>query len=566
MKCRLLFVSFFVLSEMIFSQSLTDSLYLTVDASQIVKAPNKNVMGIAFHRVSGYTLRPYDWPGEYKLNTATEEAIKDLRLPLTRFYGLANERYSLNEALDKVAFLCTRLNIPQKNVILEFECERDSVRMISAEKWVEGLDYCKKQGYQFEYFEIVNEPWNPERFASPKQYTDHFLEVSKAVKAKYPELKLGIAVCRNDFKLWTDTVLANAKGYYDFVTPHWYSFTAYTDDFEETVLAENQKVIENIRAVNSLIKRYNGDKNVIQMDTEWGLHCGVPNAGKDYRNGNIFGTLYRAVRMIYYLREDLLKGATSWSMFTYYGDPGFSILVPDKPEKGMMYWLYYYFSRYVGSGLPHIVSSGLPEYKTKYLTVNKIVDLCPTIITTSEDSKELYIISANGSWAKDIPCTIKTSKFTFNSVEGTFLSSDDKAAHPVVKNKSDFVKSLTVDITKDGIKYVLPKHSVAFLKLSNSATPVKKPDMGKASFKLNQNYPNPFNPLTAITYQIPESGFVTLKVYDTLGKEIAVLANGNREEGTYSAEFDGSNLSSGIYFYQLHAGEFVSTKKMTLIK
>ena len=85
-------------------------------------------------------------------------------------------------------------------------------------------------------------------------------------------------------------------------------------------------------------------------------------------------------------------------------------------------------------------------------------------------------------------------------------------------------------------------------------------------FSLEQNYPNPFNPVTNIRYNIMESGFVTLKVYDVLGKEIAVLVNEQKQPGFYEIDFDGTKLSSGIYFYKLESGSFSSIKKMTILK
>ncbi len=87
-----------------------------------------------------------------------------------------------------------------------------------------------------------------------------------------------------------------------------------------------------------------------------------------------------------------------------------------------------------------------------------------------------------------------------------------------------------------------------------------------SDFNLMQNYPNPFNPTTTIKYQIPELSFVTIKVYDVLGNEVVTLINQEKPAGTYEVEFDGTGLPSGIYFYQLQAGESVETKKMVLIK
>ena len=85
-------------------------------------------------------------------------------------------------------------------------------------------------------------------------------------------------------------------------------------------------------------------------------------------------------------------------------------------------------------------------------------------------------------------------------------------------------------------------------------------------FYLIQNYPNPFNPVTNLEFGIPDLGFVSLKVYDVLGKVVRTLVNENKPAGYYKVEFDGSDLPSGIYFYKLEAGEFVETKRMILLK
>lgn len=85
-------------------------------------------------------------------------------------------------------------------------------------------------------------------------------------------------------------------------------------------------------------------------------------------------------------------------------------------------------------------------------------------------------------------------------------------------------------------------------------------------FSLSQNYPNPFNPTTVINYQLPMSSHISLKIYDLLGREVATLVNEQKDAGSYEVKFDGKNLSSGIYFYQLRAGEFAQTIKLILQK
>ncbi len=104
------------------------------------------------------------------------------------------------------------------------------------------------------------------------------------------------------------------------------------------------------------------------------------------------------------------------------------------------------------------------------------------------------------------------------------------------------------------------------LPLYDLSTDVKKETQKPSSYELSQNYPNPFNPSTIIRYTIPENGFVKIKIFDILGREVSTLINKEQNSGNYEVEFDASNLTSGVYFYRIQAGDFVQTKKMVLMK
>ena len=83
---------------------------------------------------------------------------------------------------------------------------------------------------------------------------------------------------------------------------------------------------------------------------------------------------------------------------------------------------------------------------------------------------------------------------------------------------------------------------------------------------MSQNYPNPFNPVTKISFEIPKSGLVTLKVYDILGKEVTTLVNEVKTPGNYIVDFNASSLPSGIYFYKITSSDFSCVNKMMLLK
>ncbi len=105
----------------------------------------------------------------------------------------------------------------------------------------------------------------------------------------------------------------------------------------------------------------------------------------------------------------------------------------------------------------------------------------------------------------------------------------------------------------DAIKTALPK--------SGELDELASEDVLPETYNLNQNYPNPFNPTTTISYSIPENEYVTLSIYDALGKEVAVLDNGFRTAGNYSHTFDASKLSSGMYFYTIRSWKLCSDKE-----
>ena len=110
-------------------------------------------------------------------------------------------------------------------------------------------------------------------------------------------------------------------------------------------------------------------------------------------------------------------------------------------------------------------------------------------------------------------------------------------------------------------------YGVCFRPISDLFVGVK--DISKqypAGFVLKQNYPNPFNPSTKISFEIPYSGNVTIKIFDLLGREIKVLLDEYKQRGTYTIDFDASEISSGVYFYRLKSNNFSSTKKMILLR
>jgi len=131
--------------------------------------------------------------------------------------------------------------------------------------------------------------------------------------------------------------------------------------------------------------------------------------------------------------------------------------------------------------------------------------------------------------------------------------------------------NLTDDIWSMRIKtaeHLLGNSSAAMIANSNitlqknNAESKNNPDV----YTLFNNYPNPFNPTTTISYSIPKGSFVTLKIYDVLGREVKTLVNKFQTKGKYNVTFNASSLASGVYIYRMKAGNFAASKKLILMR
>ncbi|HAX49409.1 MAG TPA: T9SS type A sorting domain-containing protein [Ignavibacteria bacterium] len=152
-----------------------------------------------------------------------------------------------------------------------------------------------------------------------------------------------------------------------------------------------------------------------------------------------------------------------------------------------------------------------------------------------------------------------TAGTTFNGTAGNQQFIFTYKVDPVWKDTSVITVAF---IQNDNNKEVLNsgKGSVSTVGINNNNSGIP------SAFSLSQNYPNPFNPVTNINFSLPVSGDVRLAVFDMLGQQVALLANGKFDAGNYTIDYDASQLTSGIYFYTLSSGSFTETKKMVLVK
>jgi len=185
-------------------------------------------------------------------------------------------------------------------------------------------------------------------------------------------------------------------------------------------------------------------------------------------------------------------------------------------------------------------------------------------ITPGTKGNEIKLTVANVSEINpainvEVILTKKSSSLTFNKETETI---------EMIEAKAEAKASFTFDI--DRTASITNRDTVEFrISDENGLMMIKSfifNYIGPKEFKLEQNYPNPFNPTTTIQYQLPQDARVTLKVYDILGSEVATLVNEEQQAGYREVQFNGISYASGMYVYRLQAGDYVSIKKMLMIK
>ena len=440
-----------------------ETLRLTVNAAAPLGPVPPTVAGISFHRICGRGRGPYDMDGRYQLEDALRNSIAELRLPMTRFYGVGDEPVGLEGALDRIAALLKSVGIPAVQTVLELEPQAANVAYEPA-VWARAATYAARKGYGFRHWEVANEPFTRKAtaFRGPDEYATHVKAVAAAVRAAQPDARLGIAVNASN-PSWCHGVLRDAAGAYDFVVAHHYAGAAGEPTVEQLVLASNYAALRNVAALNELIRRCNPGREVRQRDTEWGLALGG-SATLTNRSANLCGALHRAVRLIYYAREGLVEGASSWEMFARVKEATYMVLTRDAPaQRTPIYWVYYYFTRHVGAQLLPVGGTSPWYAPAAPADAANAGPLCPALATLSADGATLYLVLVNGAAAQAFPATVRLDGFAARTAAGVQLTSADLDGPPLLKRTEDLVAPLAVTLAAGELRFQLPAHAVVFV-------------------------------------------------------------------------------------------------------
>jgi hypothetical protein len=185
-------------------------------------------------------------------------------------------------------------------------------------------------------------------------------------------------------------------------------------------------------------------------------------------------------------------------------------------------------------------------------------------VTPGTKGNEIKLTVANVS--EENPATNVNIVLTKKSSALSFTKETETIE--MIEAKAEAKATFTFDVNRNAP--INKKDTVEFMITSSDGIMMTKSFIfsytGPKEFKLEQNFPNPFNPTTTIQYQLPQNARVTLKVYDILGSEVATLVNEEQESGYKEVQFNAANFASGMYVYRLQAGDFISTKKMLMVK
>ncbi|MFN0156633.1 MAG: T9SS type A sorting domain-containing protein [Bacteroidota bacterium] len=280
------------------------------------------------------------------------------------------------------------------------------------------------------------------------------------------------------------------------------------------------------------------------------------------KSGYVFALVQTSFLDTLYKSQD---NGGSWNFVRYF-DNAFTCYVDDG---GVLYvgsnegvW----YSPDNGNGW---YNAGLTSYRTTAIVVGASSHIIAGTeqhgihVTTDLGSSWTQALGPVGEITSFVKCSV--SEYLAGTLGNGVFRSTDSGLH-WTQWSDGLADNLVYSMTQDLNGYVYAGHTNTISKSTEPCDVEQLSTEIPQTARLFQNYPNPFNPNTSIQFQVHNSGFVELSVFDILGHKVATLMNEKLPVGTYAREFDGSGLTSGIYFYRVTMGKFTETKKMMLVR
>lgn len=467
--------------------SLDGKVLIDVFPDNIVDTCKLQILGVAMLSTK-HPREVFTKEGDVNISEPLLESIGRLKIPFTRIFIPIMDTNDIREGALRLKRLITLFEIPPERVVLELEPPGQG-GTLSPTLWAKAVEYIINEiEPRFHLWEVGNEtyfvPHNIKKkgiepaYPTALDYAEHVKRVSEKIKEVQPNAKVGISLSQN-YLAWNNTVLREAKGYYDFVAPHYYAALPYqTYNFEDIVLTENAISLLKTLSIQTLIEKYDTSQRLFQLVTEWAKNSRTTNEKRPWfvsQNGNMLGTLHRAVRLIYYLREGMVDGAASWNLFGKYKRrgkraDGFHYLFIDKPTaSSLLYQMHYLFRKHVGKYIVKFRGKA-PFYESRKID-SELIDFAmpytPVIVTTNLTRDSIFIILVNASYNKTFKVNIHFESTTAFKLSGKLLTDSrsnflDRSG--LIEDPQNFIKRINViKIKPNNFAFSIAPHSIAYL-------------------------------------------------------------------------------------------------------
>jgi hypothetical protein len=462
------------------------SLSATVDAVTRLRPVNRANHGICIHSLTLHGPYPFDTNGNYTIPASVETAARDLLIPFVRIYAGYEDKLRLGSwslYADRLAFLLDRIGVSPENCIVCISY-RDSSSEVPPSEYAAGVAALRAIGVR--RYELENEPYNRQWRTSPPwsrfsydsdgeaQYEQYLLAVWSALQDNWRDGDI-LLVNKHpgysaSYQYWHRSLLLRTMHYWQQVAQHRYmpgtvSRNAYNISFERWVIAVTKQYTAHLLQDLDL-----GSKCV----TEWWSssvnsdpgHPAFPN-----RDGNIYGLIMGAYRLMYVHEMAGIRSCTKWHLFDgNYANveetKRYLVLKPYMPGKrGYSYWLFYYLNRYIGDWL-HPVSGTAPIVTLQdSLNQNQTALKTPVMVTST--SNRIYIWLLNCDWSNTVNASITISGRTVSSASGVMFKRDDPDEQGWTdETPTGLVSNISASVSNNTVSLTLQPHSLTLLEVS----------------------------------------------------------------------------------------------------
>ncbi len=379
----------------------------------------------------------------------------------------------MEETLERLKRFCAMIGLPAANVVVELE-NQDARSILDPADWGRAVAYNRAHQLGFRLWEIANEPYsaawgNPSYFKTSAEYGQHVIACAKAMRAADPSAQVGLEI-DSMAPGWGETIMRQCAGFYDFACPHYYagSHGFGPGTYYQSALLTCWQTFDWTRRDLQSLREANPGKSIPLQVTEWaGVGDTADGKGTDLNSfgTNIIGALHRAIRQVWYLREDLVQGAMQWqSHAPTASTAGFAFFFwqKDLDARTVVWYLSDLLNNRLGDGvLADRVGSPMVEIGFDRLPVFH------SVCTRDSKTGRLSWVLVNAARDDALKCrlSIKGSRLTARGRVTTLTQPID--ASPIITDPKAIESDGAVSFAAGRAEVILPAHSVSIVEVQS---------------------------------------------------------------------------------------------------